>query len=348
MMASMAVSVTSSGQASEILRAAGLWDSIVEPARPFLRTVTQRLAAQVDAFEPEIAEYARYALDNQGKQLRPALVALGAGLPEAPSDSLATVAVIIEMVHLATLVHDDIMDGATLRRSRPTLAAKWGPDIAVLVGDCLFAHALNLAAEFPTTDVSRAIARATHVVCTGEILQSLQRRKWSMGRAEYYRTLEMKTAELFALACSLGGRLSGLGQAEEDALRRYGLALGTAYQIYDDLLDLFGSEADAGKSLGTDLAKGKITLPVLIFLEKAAPADRRQMIGWLERWDGGYFVGVRSLLEQAQALPESRQVIDGFLSSARDELSILPDPNTRVRLEALTAFLAQQTARLGF
>lgn len=328
-------------------RATSVWEEIAEPARPFLTRITQQLAAQVDAFEPEIAEYARYALDNQGKQLRPALLGLAAGIPENPPEDLVTVAVIIEMVHLATLVHDDIMDGAALRRARPTLAAKWGPDVAVLVGDCLFAHALNLAATFETTEVSRAIARATHTVCSGEILQSIRRRRWSLNRADYFQMLEMKTAELFALACELGVQLMGGDAIARAAMRRYGLALGTAYQIYDDILDLYGAEDEAGKSLGTDLAKGKITLPLLVFLERANPADRRQMIGWLERWDSGYFVGVRSLLEQTGALEESRRVIDGYLAQAREALAEAgPYPATE-KLEKLTRFLAQQTATLG-
>lgn len=323
------------------------WDDVVEGVRPFLTQVTQRLAAQVDAFEPEIAEYARYALSNQGKQLRPALVGLAARTVGEWTEDLVTVAVIIEMVHLATLVHDDIMDGASLRRMRPTLAAKWGADVAVLVGDCLFAHALNLAAAFPTTEVSRAIARSTHIVCSGEILQTLRRRRWAMNRAEYFKMLEMKTAELFGLACDLGVMLGGGTEAQRTALRGFGLALGTAYQVYDDCLDLFGSEDDAGKSLGTDLARGKVTLPLLVFLERAQPAERTQMIGWLERWDPAYFVGVRSLVEQHHGLELSRREIDSLLAGGRQLLDQLPAGRHREALGAIAEILSEQTAALG-
>ncbi|MFM8360228.1 MAG: polyprenyl synthetase family protein [Verrucomicrobiota bacterium] len=323
------------------------WEDVVEGVRPFLTQVTQRLAAQVDAFEPEIAEYARYALSNQGKQLRPALVGLAARTVGEWNEDLVTVAVIIEMVHLATLVHDDIMDGAALRRMRPTLAAKWGADVAVLVGDCLFAHALNLAAAFPTTEVSRAIARSTHVVCSGEILQTLRRRRWAMNRAEYFKMLEMKTAELFALACDLGVMLGGGTDTQRAALRGFGLSLGTAYQVYDDCLDLFGSEDDAGKSLGTDLARGKVTLPLLAFLERAQPAERAQMIGWLERWDPSYFVGVRSLVEQHHGLEVSRAEIDTLLSGGRRLLEALPAGRPREALGAIAEILSEQTAALG-
>src|SRR5437868_11676592 len=151
------------------------WKEIVEPVLPFLEQVSDGLAEQVEAFHPEIAAYARYALTNQGKQIRPALVALSGASVGIINDSLLKVAVIVEMVHLATLVHDDVMDEADIRRCRPTVAAKWGNEISVLLGDCLFAQAVTLAASFPTPEVCRAVAKATNVVCSGEILQTNQR-----------------------------------------------------------------------------------------------------------------------------------------------------------------------------
>lgn len=328
-------------------RVRAAWEEVVAPVKAFLGQVSNRLVDQVREFEPEIADYARYALDNQGKQLRPALVALAGGACGKLNDDHISLAAIIEMIHLATLVHDDIMDGACLRRGRSTLAMRWGNDIAVLVGDCLFAHALKLAASFSTADVCRAVALSTHVVCAGEILQSHRRRRWNLPRAEYFKVLEMKTAELFALSCDLGARLAGGDTAQRDALRRYGIALGTAYQIYDDVVDLFGAEDDAGKSLGTDLAKGKVTLPLLIFLENAAEPDRKQMIQWLDAWDPSHFVGVRSMLDDAHALEASRKVIDGLLEEARQCLRILPESPECHALHALPGFLAQQTSSLG-
>ena len=328
-------------------RVRAAWEEVVAPVKSFLDQVSGRLVEQVREFEPEIAEYARYALVNQGKQLRPALVALAGGACGKLNDEHTSLAAIIEMIHLATLVHDDIMDGASLRRGRSTLAMRWGYDIAVLVGDCLFAHALKLAASFNTAEVCRSVALSTHVVCAGEILQSHRRRRWNLPRAEYYKVLEMKTAELFALACELGGLLSGASQAQREALRRYGVALGTAYQIYDDVLDLYGAEDDAGKSLGTDLAKGKVTLPLLVFLENAPESSRQRMVQMLDSWDPSYFGEVRSLLDESDALEESRRVIDGLLDVARGELAILPDSAETRALYALPGFLAQQTAALG-
>src|ERR1043165_4328798 len=235
------------------------WKELIRPVEPFLAEVSTNLAQQVDAFDPEIAAYARYALTNQGKQIRPALVALSGAAAGRLNDSLVTVAVIIEMVHLATLVHDDIMDEAEMRRRRPTLAANWGNEISVLLGDCLFAHALCLAASFPTPEVCRAVASSTNVVCTGEILQTSQRRRFNLTRSDYFKALQMKTGELFALSCDLGAHLAGATPEVRRAIRKYGMALGTAYQLFDDCLDLFGSEEVVGKSLGTDLACGKLT-----------------------------------------------------------------------------------------
>src|SRR6266478_8304281 len=173
------------------------WKQIAGSTDPFLSAVARRLAGQIDEFDPEIATYAEYALTNQGKQLRPALVALSAGTVGRPNDSLVTVAVIIEMVHLATLVHDDVMDEAVLRRQQPTVAANWGNQISVLLGDCLFAHALKLAASFPTTEICRAVSAATNTVCSGEILQTQSRKNLNLKREEYFKMLQMKTGELF-------------------------------------------------------------------------------------------------------------------------------------------------------
>src|SRR5437016_10070979 len=229
---------------SETLRAEPVysWKQIIDPVEPFLTAVNRRLSEQVDTFDPAIIPYADYAINGEGKHLRPALVALTANSLGKVSDSHVTVAVIIEMVHLATLVHDDVMDEAEIRRRRPTLAANWGNEIAVLFGDCLFAQALKLAASFPTPEICRAVAMATNTVCAGEILQTQHRRDFHFTRKDYFKVLEMKTAELFALSCELSAFLSGTTNELRQGLRHFGVAFGTAYQLYDDCVDLFGSE----------------------------------------------------------------------------------------------------------
>jgi octaprenyl-diphosphate synthase len=323
------------------------WKQIILSAEPFLQRVGQCLAAQTDEFEPQIAAYAKYALTAQGKQLRPVLVALSGEASGGLNDSHVTVAVIIEMVHLATLVHDDINDEAVLRRGRPSLAANWGTEVSVLLGDCLFAHAVTLAAGFPTPEICRRVASATNTVCAGEILQTRSRGDFEVARAHYFKMLAMKTAELFALSCQLGGLLNKATAPRREALRQYGLALGTAYQLYDDCLDVLGSEAVAGKSLGTDLAKGKMTLPVLIVRDRATPDDQLQLRQWLANWDPAHLSGVVALIEKYDAFTESRLVIQHYLSAARQALSSLPASEGRAKLSALTHFLAEQTAALG-
>ena len=323
------------------------WREIVAPVEPFLRAVGKRLAVQVETFEPEIASLARYALGTQGKQLRPALVGLSGETVGAIGDDHVTVAAIIEMVHLATLVHDDVMDDAEMRRRRPTLAVQCGAATSVLLGDTLFAHALLLAASFPTPDVCRAVAAATKVVCTGEIIQTQGSTRLDMTREEYFRILRMKTAELFALSCELGARFAGAGPEEQRVLRDYGVALGTAYQIYDDCVDLFGDEARAGKSLGTDLIGGKVTLPLLVGLERAQGAERRRLEQILTRWRPERIGDLRALLRQSDALAESAAVIASYCRLAREAMADLPPSSGRRALAWTTEFLARQTETLA-
>jgi octaprenyl-diphosphate synthase len=323
------------------------WKQIIDPVEPFLEAVGRRLAKQVNAFDPDIVRYADYALNGQGKHLRAALVALTAKALGKVNDAHVTVAVIIELVHLATLVHDDVIDEARIRRGRPTLAANWSNEVAVLFGDCLFAHALVLAASFPTPEVCRAVAMATNTVCSGEILQIQHRRDFQFTREKYFKVLEMKTAELFALACELSAGLSGMSPQERMSLRHFGLAFGTAYQVYDDCVDLFGSEALAGKSLGTDLAKGKLTLPVLLLWERADAADRARLRELVESWQPGSMKRLELLLAKYAARRASLEIVHQYLEEARQALQALPASNGRAGLLGLADYLARQTDTLG-
>jgi octaprenyl-diphosphate synthase len=239
------------------------------------------------------------------------------------------------------------MDEAEIRRGQLTLAANWGNDIAVLFGDCLFARALTLAASFPTPEVCRAVAMATNTVCSGEILQTQHRNDFQFGRDQYFKVLEMKTAELFALSCDLSAFLSGTSPEQRLALRQFGLAFGTAYQVYDDCVDLFGSEAAAGKSLGTDLAKGKLTLPVLLLWERADGADRERLQQLVQTWQTGSMKRMSKLLAKYETLAPSLEIMREYLLRARHTLATLPATNARAGLFALTDYLALQTDSLG-
>lgn len=326
---------------------AGSWKRILEPVEPFLNAVTQQLTRQAYDFDPQIVPYAEHALNNGGKRLRPTLVALAAGCFGPATEAHVKAAVIIEMVHLATLIHDDVMDEAEIRRGGPTVAAKWGNEIAVLFGDSLFAHALNLAASFPTTEICRAVSLATNTVCSGEILQTQQRRNFPAARRDYFRVIEMKTGELFTLSCDLAALLSGAPAAQRAALREFGAAVGTAYQVYDDCVDLFGSEAEAGKSLGTDLAQGKLTWPVLLAWERASVANRELLEQLIENWEPKNLLAVNGLLAEYNTLEPSVQEINRFLDQARRALRVLPEGPGRVGLAVLTDYLAQQTRTLA-
>jgi octaprenyl-diphosphate synthase len=323
------------------------WKQIVEHVEPFLQAVNRRLIQQAHDFDPKIVPYAQHALNSNGKNLRPTLVALAANSIGKISDAHVTAAVIIEMVHLATLVHDDVMDEAEIRRGKLTLAANWGNEIAVLFGDCLFAQALKLAASFPTPEVCRTVAMATNTVCTGEILQTQHRRNFPVSSHEYFRVIEMKTAELFTLSCDLAAFLGRAKPEERMALREFGAAFGTAYQVYDDCVDLFGSEADAGKSLGTDLAKGKLTWPVLLAWERANAMDRAHLENLIKNWQPQNFSAVNGLLARYETFEPSLEVIAKYLDMARRALRVLPESGGRAGLFNLADFLAQQTGALA-
>ncbi|MGC8887957.1 MAG: polyprenyl synthetase family protein [Verrucomicrobiia bacterium] len=330
------------------------WRHLVEPIEPFLDAVKQRLAEQVTAFDESIAEYVAYALQSQGKQLRPMLLALSGKAAGELNDAHITAAVIVEIVHLATLVHDDVIDGAKIRRGKPTVAANWGNDITVLLGDCLFAHALKLTAGFPTTEVCRAVSSATNTVCAGEIFQTQRQWKFDLTKAEYFKALEMKTGELFALSCELGGYLSGAPAQWRKAFREYGLALGTAYQIYDDCLDLFGKESQAGKSLGTDIAKGKLTLPILLLFERLEKEKASEIRKMIQNWKPDFFKELKEILAEYNIFDSSQDYIASFVNSSKKALSFigktgepLKDIQCLEALMGLADFLFEQSKKLA-
>jgi octaprenyl-diphosphate synthase len=347
MLAAESKVVTAGSSEPADLDPARSWKLIAEPVEPFLHSVTQQLLRQAQEFDPQILPYAEHALNGGGKHLRPTLVALAATCFGPLNESHVKAAVIIEMVHLATLVHDDVMDEAQIRRGAQTLAAKWGNEIAVLFGDCLFAQALKLASSYPTPEVCRAVALATNTVCSGEILQTQQRGKFVAARRDYFRVIEMKTGELFTLSCDLAAFLSGAAAEQRAALREFGAAVGIAYQVYDDCVDLFGTEAGAGKSLGTDLAKGKLTWPLLLAWERSGGKDRAALEHLIEDWQPENFTAVNALLAKYDTFAPSVEVIQRYLEQARRALRVLPHSPGSAGLSKLTEFLAQQTGLLA-
>ena len=327
--------------------------SASNPVFPFhlvradLERVEAAILDQARSFDPGVEGYVSYVCKTSGKRIRPALAVLSGGATGGTHEGHTRLSVILELVHIASLVHDDIMDEADIRRQVPTAVAKWGSSLSVLLGDSLFAYALELATEFDDTHVCRTIARASRDVCSGEILQTRHRRNFELSQKEYFRVLEMKTAELFGLSCDMAAFLGEATPAQRISLREFGMAFGTAYQIYDDCVDLFGTEKDAGKSLGTDLAKGKLTYPILWMWERAGQEDRSKLEALVANWQPGAFTEVRPLLVRYQTLRPTLDLIERYLGQARQSLRSLPESVGRAGLLGVTDYLAQQTAALS-
>lgn len=257
------------------LATGGAIAQVTESVQVQLDEVETRIRQQAAEFDPAIEGYVTYAIGGRGKRLRPLVALLSGGATGGITSAHLDLAVVVELIHVATLVHDDIMDEAERRRGQPTVNARWGNSLSVLLGDCLFAQALNLSTNFDSAEISRGIAQAAREVCSGEIIQTQRRFDLHLAIEDYLRIVEMKTGSLFAIAAEAGALINESDAATARALKQYGMKIGTAYQIYDDCLDIAGNESLIGKTLGTDLRKGKLTLPVIMLL-RAAPAPERE------------------------------------------------------------------------
>lgn len=304
-----------------------------------LLVVEEQISAQSQAFDPGVAGYVDYICNTSGKRIRPALALLTSGACGGPDVEATKLGVILELIHLASLVHDDIMDGASIRRNAPTAAVKWGHSLSVLLGDCLFAHALELSASFEGNHMSRKIARASNEVCSGEILQTQRRFDFNLTLEEYFKIIRMKTAALFASATELAAYLSGATEAVQAAMQTYGEALGMAYQIYDDVLDLVGDESKIGKTLGTDLVKGKLTLPIL-YLRDMATDGQKQKLNKLMLTHEPIEVNVlASIADYEGAIERAIGTAREYLAGARKALLILPESDHRTAMDGITRYL---------
>ena len=319
--------------------------SASNPVFPFhlvradLESVEAAILDQARAFDPGVEGYVSYVCRTSGKRIRPALAVLAGGATGGTHEGHTRLSVILELVHIASLVHDDIMDGADIRRAQPTAVAKWGSSLSVLLGDALFAYALELATEFEDSHVCRVIAKASRDVCTGEILQTQRRFDLNLSVEDYLRMIEMKTAALFAAAAELGARLNQQSEATQAALRDYGLKLGTAYQIYDDCLDLVGDEKSVGKTLRTDLARGKLTLPVLYLLMNATDKQKQKLNGMLLKGEPMDTTILASIADYEGSVDRAVRFAQELLVSARADLVGLADSPHRQALEDIVGYL---------
>jgi octaprenyl-diphosphate synthase len=221
----------------------------------------------------------------------------------------------------------------------PTASAKWGSALSVLLGDSLFAYALEMATRFEDAVVARRIARASRDVCCGEIIQTQRRFDFNLTLAEYFRVIEMKTASLFASAAELGALINKQPEAVIAAMRDFGLKLGTAYQIYDDCLDLIGDEKIVGKTLGTDLAKGKLTLPVLYLLGDATETQRAKLNKLVLKGEPMDTTLLAGIADYAGAIERAVMTAHDLLQEARNALVILPASQYHDALSSITVYL---------
>lgn len=308
---------------------------------PQLAQVEERIYNQAKQFDPAVEGFMHYICAAGGKRLRPMLTLLSAGATGSISSSHLDLAVTLELIHIASLIHDDIMDGADVRREQPTANAKWGNAITVLLGDALFAHALRLATNFENSSVCRRIANASVDVCSGEIIQTQHRFDLQLNIPDYFKIIEMKTAALFSAACELGASLNNAAPEIVTALQTFGRNVGCAYQIYDDCVDLVGSEEDAGKTLGTDLSKGKFTLPVLILLQESQNQLRKNVEALVLQDEAGNAGKLAALLQSEGSLQMSVETGKRILEDANAALKLVPESNFSQGLAAISAHIGK-------
>lgn len=295
-----------------------------------LTAVDERFDAHLRSDLPPVRALVEHVERYRGKMLRPTMVLLsglaaqsetGASAPSAPgiTPEHILVGAVVEMIHVATLVHDDVLDEAATRRRSPTVNFLRGNETAVILGDYLISAAFHLCSQLPTQETALLIGAVTTRLCEGELLQLHHREDYSLDDATYYEIVERKTAELVGAACELGAAWSGADARTRHRYRVFGVKLGVAFQIQDDLLDLTGQEAVVGKSVGKDLEKGKLTLPIIHHLRSADPVTRGRTLrllgaGAAGGGGGGGGGATRDALGVLAALEET-----GSIAHARNE-----------------------------
>ena len=315
---------------------------VYRPIAAELAEAERIFAAELGSRFPFVQQLVTHAADFRGKRLRPALVLLTAKACGGTRPSHPVLAAVVEMIHTATLVHDDILDESSLRRHASTVNAEWGNEAAVLLGDYLFTHAFHLAASLETTLACRLIGRATNLVCEGEMQQVHHRGDLELDEADYLEIVRGKTAELTAVCARLGAHYAGADPDTVNALDAYGRDLGVAFQIADDVLDLWGEEQTTGKTLGTDLEKQKLTLPIIRLLATADPGLAAEVRALLRRPGPDARARLRPLLEASGALEFAWERARDHAESAREALAILPDSEARAILAALPGYVVRR------
>ncbi|MEO1009316.1 MAG: polyprenyl synthetase family protein [Planctomycetota bacterium] len=322
----------------------------------FLVRVSDRFDAALTSDLLAVERLTRHVERYRGKMLRPALVALcGSAASGMAMDDLlageagvdlAVVAAVCEMVHMATLVHDDVLDEAETRRRGQTVNAMSGNETAVILGDYLIAGAYHLCSTLDRQATALRVGRASMIVCSGELLQLDRREDYAIDEATYFEIIERKTAELIAAACELGAQHAGSGGPQRDALASFGRRIGVAFQIRDDLLDLTGREEIVGKSVGRDVRKGKVTLPIMHHLAEAGAATRAETLALIERAEAGddhAAAQVRARMDGTGSIEHTQAVAERIVEEARGELAVLADTPARRMLDAMARAVVERS-----
>ena len=304
-----------------------------------LEHVEAVLAEELRNDSPFVNDLLQYGGKLGGKRLRPALLLLAADAVGGIRPEHHLLAAVVEMIHTATLVHDDVLDEAQMRRHLATVNTRWSNESSVLLGDYLFSHAFYLASTMESTVACQRIGRTTNLVCEGELKQIGNRGNHALSEQEYFQIINGKTAELCACACQLGAQYTVNGGAWSPTLETYGRCLGMAFQIADDLLDLVGDESATGKSLGTDFEKQKSTLPLIRCYEQASDAERSELVALLETPSLETRIQLRNWLDRFDAIEYARQTANQFAQKARRQLRELPPSQSATVLADLTDFV---------
>lgn len=303
-----------------------------------LSLVEVKLEGLFQSEAPLIPLIGRYLLESGGKRLRPLFLLSSARLAGYKGDEHIALAGIIELIHMASLLHDDVVDAAKIRRGRPAAHSVWGNQVVILVGDFLYSNALRKAVSFKNQRIMEALSEATTSMTEGEILQLQKTADINITEDEYIKIISAKTGLLISAACRIGAILSIRPPAEEAALAMFGLKAGTAFQMADDILDYMAEESELGKKLGKDIGEGKITLPVIYLFKGASGAEKEEIKRIIEKPSEEGLRRILALFRQYSVLEESLKRAQALVDEAKDELSIFPDSPDRDAMLSLADY----------
>jgi octaprenyl-diphosphate synthase len=316
--------------------------SLFAPIAGDLEEVERLLRQTVASAKPGMDRLLAHLGHYRGKRLRPALLLLTAQACGKVVPAHHVLGAVVEMIHTATLVHDDVLDSAAMRRHSATVNALWGNQTSILLGDYLFTHAFHLSSTLDDPTVCRLIGESTNRLCEGELHQVSQQGNLALTEEEYFDIIDAKTAELTACSCRLGALASAASREIVERLTTYGRCLGLAFQIADDLLDLVGEEKTVGKSLGTDAEQQKLTLPLIHFL-RTAPFEQAERVRTLLRAPGNHKRGaLLAELTAAGALEYARRRAEKLAARASAALDGLPPSEGKAILEHLAERVVQR------